>query len=311
MRLYTFLVVTLILASISSLPLCAADLSAEDVVSKHLQSIGSPDAIKAAKSRVVEGSAVYKILIGGAGQIEGKAVFVSEEQKTHLLLKISNYQYLGERLVWNGEKTGIAAAYPDKRYSEFGDFLKGQDAPIREGLLGGVLTTAWPLLDLNSRKSKVSYEGLKKFEGKELCALRYKPKKNTDLSILMYFDPANFHHVATVYTLSIEPRISFSEVETARGQQTRYRIEERFADFKTIDGLSLPSHYELRFTAEVDQGSSSANGAGGDAQRVAESVSQGMQANAQRGAAKSVEWDVNLTQATDNVKLDARNFDIK
>jgi len=311
MTLRGFLFVALILTSIFPLPTRAADLSAEDVVSKHLQSIGSPEAIKAATSRVVEGSAVYKVLVGGAGQVEGKAVFVSEAQKIHLLLKIPNYQYLGERLVWNGEKVSISAAFPNKRYSEFGDFLKGQDAPIREGLMGGVLTTAWPLLDVNTRKAKVSYEGLKKFEGKELHLLRYKPKKNTDLSILLYFDPATFHHIATVYTLSIEPRISTSEVQTARGQQTRYRIEERFAEFKTIEGLTLPSHYELRFTAEVDQGASGGNGQMGNAQQVAESVSQGMQANAQRGLAQSVEWDVTLTQATNNVKLDSRNFDIK
>jgi len=286
MSLRTFLVVALILAPISSLPVRAADLSAEDVVSKHLQSIGSSEAINAAKSRVVEGSAVYKILVGGSGQINGKTVLVSEGEKTHLLFKILNYQYLGERLIWNGDKASIAAAYADKRYSELGDFLKGQDAPIREGLLGGVLTTAWPLLDLTSRKSKVSYEGLKKFEGKDFQVLRYRPKKNTDLTISLYFDPATFHHVMTIYTLTIEPRIGATETQSSSNQETRYRLEERFDSFATVDGLTIPRHYDLRFTAELGNG------------RVS-------------GFTKSVEWDVTLTQATDNVKLDSRNFDVK
>ena len=286
MRFWAFIVLALFLVSISSLPVRAADLSAEDVVSKNLQSIGSPDAINAAKSRVVEGSAVYKVLVGGSGQVNGKTVFVSEGPKIHLLFKIPNYQYLGERLIWNGEKESIAAAYADKRYSEFGDFLKAQDAPMREGLMGGVLTTAWPLLNLQARNAKVSYEGLKKVDGKELHILRYKPKKNTDIAISLYFDPATFHHVMTVYTLTIEPRIGATETQSSRNQETRYRLEERFDNFATVDGLTIPRHYDLRYTAELGNG------------RLA-------------GFTKSVEWDVTLTAATDNVKLDSRNFDVK
>jgi len=285
MNFRVFLVVALVLTSISSVTSRAADLTAEDVVSKHLQSIGSPEAIRAARSRVVEGSGLYKVLVGGSGQINGKTVFVSEGEKIHLLFKIPNYQYLGERFIWNG-KASIAAAYADKRYSELGDFLKGQDTPLREGLMGGVLTTAWPLLDLDSRKAKVTYEGLKKVDGKELYLLRYKPKKSTDLAIWLYFDPANFHHVMTTYTLTLEPGIGATETQSARNQETRYRLEERFDNFATADHLIIPRYYDFRFTAELGNG------------RLA-------------GFTKSVEWDVTFTQATNNVQLDSRNFELK
>jgi len=272
----------LISCLITSFPARAADLKSENVVAKHVQSLGSAESLAAAKSRVAQGTLVYRVLVGGSGQLGGSAVIVSEGSKAHLRLKVPSNQYSGERFVCDGQKTKVAAAYVDKTYSEFGDFLKGQDVPLREGLLGGVLTTAWPLLNLESRKATVSYEGLRKVEGRELHVLRYKPRKNPDLSILMYFDGDTFRHVMTTYTASLQPRMGMTEAEASREQQSRYRIEERFSDFKTVDGLTLPSHYDLRFTEELSH-----------------------------GFTKSVEWDVTLNDVANNVSLDPRNFDIK
>ena|ERR1017187_8658426 len=87
--------------------------------------------------------------------------------------------------------------------SAFGNFVFVQDAVIREGLLGGVLSTAWPLLNLDERKAKVSFDGLKKIDGQELYELRYRPHKNTDLEIHLYFDPQTYRHVETTYSYSV------------------------------------------------------------------------------------------------------------
>jgi len=35
----------------------------------------------------------------------------------------------------------------------------------------------------------------------------------------------------------------------------RSSLEERFADFKTVDGLTLPTHWNLHFTRELPDGS--------------------------------------------------------
>src|SRR5262249_13384554 len=146
---------------------------------------------------------------------------------------------------------------------------------IREGLLGGVLSTAWALNDLDARKATVSFEGSKQVDGRQLEALRYRPKKNTDLTIDLYFDPETGRHVKTVYTATQSPTLrqttpvplagdpqaasrsgEGSDTRSARAGQTRYRIEENFSEFQSIDGLSLPSHYELRFTEELENRSS-------------------------------------------------------
>jgi hypothetical protein len=276
--------------------LAATDLKPEDLLAKHLQSIGASDA-RNSKSRVVEGVAQYRILVGGSGQAAGKSVFASEGPKTHILLKVSADRYHGEQLVSDGRKVGIAGTYTDKSRSEFGDFLLGEDEPLREGLLGGVLSTAWPLLDLNARGPSLEFNGLKNIDGRSLYAMRYKPKKGTDLAIMLYFDPETYRHVMTVYSVSRAADLgSFtynsqagtpfstgaSETMSARRHEARYRIEERFGDFKTTDGLTLPTHYDLRFTEELES-----------------------------GFTKTVEWDVTTSTVLNGVALDPRNFEIR
>jgi hypothetical protein len=279
----------------------ANDLTADEVITRHLNSVGAADALHGEKSRVVEGTAAYKILVGGSGESQGKAVVVSESTKMQMMLKIDAQSYHGERFISTGKKSSVAGTYDDHTRSELGEFLRSEDAPLRDGLLGGVLTTAWPLLDKDNWNGRVKYQGIKKIDGRDLYALAYKPKKNADLEIMLYFEPETFHHVLTVYRASLHAGIgaavaeapvvdapksvgdlgSGSDVGSARQQQTRYRIEERFSDFKANDGLTLPSHYELRFTEEL-----------------------------QSGFTKSVVWNVDTTRVLNNVTIDARNFDI-
>src|SRR6266550_1489814 len=220
----------------------------EQLVAHHLESLGPAKARAEAKTRVAEGMVEFRISTGGAGVLNGKSVFVSEGRKLHLIMKFANNQYRGERFIWNEDKVQIAAATARQDRSSFGEFLRGQDAVIREGLLGGVLSTAWPLLNLEDRKPRLSYEGLKTIDGQQLYDLRYRPQRSTDLDIHLYFDPQTFRHVRTVYKLTVEPSIGVRETDSARQQETRYRIDERFTDFQTVDGLVLPAHYVLQFT---------------------------------------------------------------
>jgi hypothetical protein len=86
----------------------------------------------------------------------------------------------------------------------------------------------------------------------------------------------------TTYQMSIQAGIGAGEIQSARQQETRYRIEERFSEFQNSDGLTLPFHYELRFTKEL-----------------------------QNGSTKLLEWDVAVSRVLNNVSLDPQNFQIK
>lgn len=259
------------------------DLKPEELIKRHLESLGTPTALAAVQSHLVQGAATYKMLVGGSGQLRGKAVFVSQGRKTHLLLKVNTVEYRGEQFICDGEKTSIAGTYSDKSRSDLGEFLRSQDVMLRDGFLGGTLSTAWPLLNEESWKGRVSYEGIKKVDGRELHALHYRPRKSGDLDIMLYFDPETFRHVMTAYKASIVAGIGLQgETSSADRQETRYRIEERFSDFHSVDGLTMPLQYELHFTQEL--------------------------AN---GFTKSVEWDIAVSQIQNNIPLDPMNFEVK
>lgn len=254
----------------------------EDVVAKHLDSIGTLQARKDVKSRVIQGGATYRVIVGGSGAIDGKYVFASDGSRSNFLFKINASSYHGEQFICDGNKTSIAATWSDKTHSEFGDFVLAQDIFLKDNLLGGVWSTGWPLLDVEGRRPKLHLEGLKKIDGKELLGLRYQPRKSTDLDIVMYFDPQTYRHVMTVY--SVEPPRSIEGGELAQAQQLhkRYNVEERFSEFQTVDGLTLPSHYDLRFTLEAES-----------------------------GATKTIEWEVRALSVNHNISIDPRSFQVK
>jgi hypothetical protein len=63
---------TVVVLTASSAVMRAADMKSEDVVAKHLDSIGTAEVRAAAKSRVVQGTSLFKIRIGGGGRTHRK-----------------------------------------------------------------------------------------------------------------------------------------------------------------------------------------------------------------------------------------------
>lgn len=266
-------------------------LKPEDLVVKHLASIGTAEAIAAAKSRVVEGKVHFTFQSQSAAE-DGKQTFASQGDKVHFYVGFPNPNYRGERFISDGSKISIADIKPGIR-SSLGEFIHVQDRIIREGLWGGVLSTNWALLALDKRHPKLSYGGLKKIDGQELHQLRYAPAKHNDVEISLYFDPDNFHHVATVYSLTIAPHISTSDVETAGQKETTYRLQEKFSDFKSFDGLALPTRWEVQFTEDIPL-SSDHPGAQGFYGRSSTKI-----------------WTMSEDAITNNVSFDPRNFAVK
>jgi hypothetical protein len=118
-----------------------AGLKTEDLVAKHLASIGTPEAIAAAKSRVVEGKVHFTFQSQSAAE-DGKQTFASQGDKLHFYVGLPSPNYRGERFISDGSKLYIADMKPGIRAS-LGEFIHVQDRIIREGLWGGVLSTNW------------------------------------------------------------------------------------------------------------------------------------------------------------------------
>ena len=115
---------------------------------------------------------------------------------------------------------------------------------IKDGLMGGTLTTAWALLDVAGRRPRLEYHGLKKLGGREYHELRYlAASAGGDMPVLMHFDPLTFRHVWT--------ECRFSEFEETLPE---YVLTEEFGDFAAADGLTLPRTYTVRLDIAYRQG---------------------------------------------------------
>jgi hypothetical protein len=300
-----------VVAIVAMLSVSAAmdQFQASDFVKQQLNSIGTEQARAAVKNRAAEGTVSFQVENASTGRQDGKEVFVSDGDKFVSLLKLPNPNYHGERFVSDGKKTFIAQVKPGV-WSILGDFVMVHNEILTEGLWGGTLSTGWALAHLDERLAKLQDRGLKKVNGRELRRVDYSPKKHSDLEIQLYFEPDTSRHVMTVYSMTISPHMGTSDIATAREQETRYRLEERFADFKSIDGLNLPQRWTIEFTHE--------NGAGTmtNAQTLTGTMAGGgiiplETAGIGSGQSPVSQFEVTVTNISHNVQLDPKNFEVK
>jgi hypothetical protein len=220
-------------------------ISEEELVSKHLQSIGKT-VQPASATRVLQGKVVFSEIIGRNVHLEGASSVLSQGRKFKCSFQFGVAQYQGEQFVFDGEKGMVGLIDPTSR-SNLGAFLQSQEDILREGLFAGTLSTAWPLLTLAQSGAKLKYEGVRKIEGRELHDVIYVPKKrggNGELLIHLYFEPETYRHVMTVYSLTLHNAAGNAVEGTDETKQT---LEECFDDFRVTDGITLPWHWTVRF----------------------------------------------------------------
>jgi len=284
--------VSIVLLTFWSTSQAKDDVQIADLVKQHLNSIGSEQARNAVKTRVAEGSVHFEILNKAGGEQDGREFLISTGNKLVSMFKLPNPNYHGERFITDGSKTGVAMVIPGT-YSEFGQFVRVHDEILREGLWGGVLSTGWALENLENTHAKLQYKGTKKVDGRDLHRVVYVPAKRSDLEIELFFDPETFRHVMTSYSFTINPQIAHSDIENSSQQQSHYRLEERFSEFKTVDNLTLPNKWTIQFTPDVPESYDTGHPVLG----------------ASRNATS--QFAVTITNISHNQPLDPKNFEVK
>jgi hypothetical protein len=278
--------VFIVFTAMLSLSAAKDDFQATDFVTKHLNSVGDEKARAAVKNQLVQGDLSFQYL-NVAGVVTGSLQFVSEGDKFVSVLKIPSPEYRGEQFAYDGKKTAVNQPKPGV-YSPMGRFVFEHNEVLTEGLWGGTLSTAWALSHLDERHAKLQDQGIKKVDGRELHRVDYIPKKHSDLEIELYFEPETARHVLTVYSYSIMPTAGGGPTASAGQEQRHYRLEERFADFKSIDNLTLPGRWTIVFS------------------------SGGSGRNTGPGAAGSIsQFELTDAKISHNINVDPRNFDIK
>jgi len=280
-KLICLLSLPILCLSAAGLPAKDAKMKAEDVVTKHLASIGAPEARAAARNRVVSGSAQVIFRQGGQGQLPGKSNILSEGREVRYAMSFPALDYPGEQLAFDGEKVTVGQVRPGQR-SPLSSFVYTYDVILKEGFLGGTLLTAWPLLDLTARQPKLDYTGLKKVGGKQLHEVKYKAKKGAgDLQVSLYFDAENFRHVRTQYRLLRPANMAGRPEDSSAQRDTIYTLVEQFDNFKEVDGLTLPHACRLDFTIEG------------------------------QSSTLMTEWDIAVAQIAHNQQIDPKHFSVQ
>ena len=285
MRCLSTLLASVLMLTLAVIPIALAaapDLKPEQIVAHHLDSIAATETRVAAKSRVVQGTLKFRVPVGGGGEVTGTWGRVSSEQRSAFVMRFGVGDWRGEQFTFDGAKTGFAAATSTHQRSDFAQFISSQDFMIREGLLGGEYSTGWALLRLEENHAKVQSIGRKKVDGRELIGLQYFSKGSSDMQVKMYFDPETFRHVLTIYSLEIAPNMDTDVTKSPNQKEIRYTLEERFGDFKTTEGVTLPTSYRLQWTEEL-----------------------------QSGRTLLFDWQMTVTGLRDNIPLDLANFQVK
>ena len=234
-------------------------MSEEAVINKHLESIASSQARAGVTSRVVVGTS-RAIIKGrtttGTGAIDGRVVIASLDNKVLLGMAFPSPDYTGEKFGFDGKKFTVGYLKPGVR-STLESFLLINGEVFKEGLMGGSLSSAWPLLNLTERKAKVEYSGTEKIGNMSVYKLKYSPSKGSDLDISLFFDTTTFQHVRTQYSRVGGSRLSAGGIDSQAGQSApRYKMTEDFSDFKKEGTLTLPHTYKLQLDLENANGTS-------------------------------------------------------
>lgn len=255
-------------------------LTSEELIARHLDSIGTAEARSKVSTRVASGETKFIARLGGSGNVDGQAMMVSSGAKLRFGIKLPLNDYPGEDIAFDGAKAA-AGLLPQGGRSLLSAFFSSQNLPLNEGLIGGTLSTAWPLLRMDKTQPKLDYRGLKKIDGRQLHEVGYRPRKGSgELKVSLYFDPETFRHVKTKYSYEIGATIGTRE-NSNQNPERYYALTEDFDDFLAVDGLTLPHKYRMQFSAEG------------------------------RGRSALHDWTVTIKKIDHNTKLDDPIFVIK
>jgi hypothetical protein len=238
-------------ARFTTIPVAADEkMTPEELIAKHLESIGTAGARTAARNRIITGMSALTLKQGGSGNLTGTTLMASEGDKNLLIMAFDQPDYPSEKIGYDGHKLTVRPIRPGVR-TPLGEFFRTHEEMFKEGLVGGTLTQSWPLLNVAARAPKLEYGGTRKIDGRLAHELKYTPKNGSSLKIKLYFDAENFRHIRSEYERVIAATMGARPIESGGRLDTRYKVVEEFSDFKEENGLTLPHTYkfELRITS--------------------------------------------------------------
>ena len=225
----------------------AQDLKPEEIIAKHLDSIGTSENRQSVKNRVAVGTSEFTVKVP-YGTLVGKSLLASDELKNLIFIsRFDSIDYPLEKIGLSSGKTKFSFIKPGVR-SPLGSYLLVNDKILSKGLFGGSILPSWTLLKSGTADAKIENAGKKKINEQEVYILNYTPKSGfpADSSIKLYFDTKTFQHIRTEYRQNIGSKNFYpSGIFGAQTGETTNSLIEDFKDFKDVKGLLLPHSYKI------------------------------------------------------------------
>jgi len=247
MSLLRSLAISVFLFSLLALASDAQELKAEDIIAKHIESIGKREALDQVKTLFALGQSSFEsqspLIHGG-----GKSMVVSDHRNLMWAISLNSKDYPYEKIGYFGDKVSLPFITAGQR-SLLGVFLNEHPRVLSDGLYGGIMSLRWPLLD-DKKRPHIKSLGVKKVDGRKVYALSYQPESGgmDQFSIKLYFDADTFQHVRSEYHREFSPsQPKFGEANQLANSEIT--LTETFGDFKTVDGLTLPYTYAVEFAS--------------------------------------------------------------
>ena len=230
----------------------AQKITVEEIVAKHLDSIGAKEKRDAVKNRFAVGTSRFESKLPSR-KTAGKAIVVSDANNLFFVASFASQEYPAEKIGSFADKVSLPYITSGNR-SPLGAFIADHSKILSDGLLTGSISNMWILLNQQNKKGKFDFAGTKKIDGRRMYVLEYFPtNSSTQFTVRLFLDAENFQHARTEYRRTLDPKNATFGV---LGEQTGVKIEltEIFGDFKNIDGLTLPHSYKLQYLTDSNSG---------------------------------------------------------
>lgn len=223
----------------------ADDLKLQDVIAKHAEAIGTPEKRKNLTNMMLLGLSRFESKLPERKTV-GKLAVVSNRSNLLFISSFASESYPFEK-IGNFEGKIVVPFVTSGIRSPLGDFLIEHPNLLKSGLFSGSMSLNWNMLSDNLEKGKYNLTGTKKINGRKAYAVEFLGGGNIEsFTVRMYFDAETFQHVQSEYR------------ETYTGKQARFgvlgqlsdytvELKENFSEFKTFDGITLPTVYNVHF----------------------------------------------------------------
>lgn len=212
----------------------------EQLVQCHRRSVGSEQDLAEFKTRLSEGISIasgriFKAKGHESGSIEGQSSLFSNDHSTTLKLEFDSHFYPFDGFSYDGKEV-VGPTAIGHHFGYLAEFMMSCPDYVSADLVGGILSTTWPVLDLERSRQDFEFLGIEPTEGTEYLVLRC--KFPSDAFVKLYFDPRSMQHLMTRYS----GKTLFG---SRLGPSRHITLTERFGEFRVFDGLYLPTRWQM------------------------------------------------------------------